>query len=118
MLVFGIIDFGYMLNRDTMINNVSRDAARVASLGGTYAQITSTATGELAQYGLPAAQTQVTITCTKEPAASCTPYDAKKASGDTVTVKIVYTHRWLTPVTSTFLPNTIMLTKQTSMRIE
>jgi Flp pilus assembly protein TadG len=118
MLVFGIIDFGYMINRDTMINNVSRDAVRVGSLNGTYADITGTATSELAQYGIPVAKTVITVTCTKDSGGSCTPYDAQATSGDSVTVKIVYTHSWITPTMSTLLGSTVTLTKQTTMRIE
>ncbi len=39
LVVFGVLDFGYMLNRSTVVSNASRDGARVASLGGTYADI-------------------------------------------------------------------------------
>ena len=36
LLVFGIIDFGWMLMKASLVNNATRDAARVASLSGTY----------------------------------------------------------------------------------
>ena len=47
MLVFGIVDFGYMVNRVSMVNNAARDAAREGSLAGTQASITATATAAL-----------------------------------------------------------------------
>ena len=53
LLVFGIMEFGYMLNRDTLVNNASRDGARVAALGGSYADIQSAVTTELAGSGIP-----------------------------------------------------------------
>ena len=33
LLVFGVIEFGYMLNRDMMIGNTSRDGARAGQPG-------------------------------------------------------------------------------------
>ena len=38
LLVFGIFEFGYMLNRDMIIGNASRDGARIASLNGSAAR--------------------------------------------------------------------------------
>ena len=32
LLVFGVVDFGYMINHDTMVNNASREGAREGSL--------------------------------------------------------------------------------------
>ena len=39
LLVFGIIEFGFMLNRDMIVGNASRDGARAASLGDTNDEI-------------------------------------------------------------------------------
>src|SRR5450631_4836494 len=35
LLVFGIVDFGYMINHDTMINNASREGARTGAVNPT-----------------------------------------------------------------------------------
>ncbi len=122
LLVFGIIDVGYMLNRDTMINNVSRDAARVASLGGTYSEVSTVVQRDLATYGLPASATTVTIDCLTVAGAACgatsSTYDTLAVSGVTTTVKINYVHRWMSPFMKPVLGSTITLSKQTSMRVE
>ncbi len=129
LLVFGIIDFGYMINRDTMINNVSRDAVRVGSLNGSYAQVLGTVTSELSQYGIPTSSptTVVTICAKSDDGTACSvqqtqaAYDAVVASSSTtriVTVKIVYTHKWITPTMSALLGPSTVLTKQSTMRIE
>lgn len=104
LLVFGIIDFGWMLDRGNVVNNVTRDAARVASLGGTYAQVNGTVTTELDDYGItaPGPNATITITCTDPAGASCggsaSAFDANAKSGSVIKVRVVYTHRWITPV--------------------
>jgi Flp pilus assembly protein TadG len=104
LLVFGIVDFGWMLERGNVINNVTRDAARVASLGGTYAQIQSTVTTELADYNLtaPSSKVSISITCTNPDGSVCngtaSSYDTTVTSGSSVKVRVVYHHSWITPV--------------------
>jgi Flp pilus assembly protein TadG len=102
LLVFGIIDFGWMLNKSTLVNNTSRDAARVASLDGSYADIDSTVDAELASAGIDPDDVTVRIACTNASGTNCTgssaSYDANATTGSTVTVTITYNHHWLTPV--------------------
>ena len=57
--MFGVIDFGYMLNRDTVINNAAREGVRTASAGGTSAEVVQTVKDYLP--GLPGTLT-VTVT--------------------------------------------------------
>ena len=137
LLVFGILEFGFMMNRDTAIDNATRDGARVASLDGTFADICTSITGELAGSGIPVAATTpcnttqttnatIRIDCIK-PDASKTPcaastsqtaYDILAASGATATVKVTYTHRWITPLISSVLGSTIVLEQTTQMKVE
>jgi len=104
LLVFGIIDFGWMIERGNVVNNVTRDAARVASLGGTYAQVQSTVTTGLADYGITAPSSNVTIsiTCANPDGSVCTntasSFDSKVTSGSSIKVRVVYTHTWITPI--------------------
>ena len=74
LMVLGIVDFGWMIERGNVVNNVTRDAARVASLGGTYAQVQSTVTTGLADYGItaPGPDVRVSITCTNPDGSTCT----------------------------------------------
>lgn len=122
LLLFGIIDFGYMINRGSMINNAARDAAREASLNGTKAQVETVAKDGTAQVG-GAPNVVVKVTCRKPPVApatvgaTCGAYDTDKASGGTASVTIEYTHKMLTPV-GMFFPGGFNLTRTAEMRIE
>ena len=53
LLVFGIIEFGFMLNRDMIVGNASRDGARAASLADPYADICKAIKDELSASGIP-----------------------------------------------------------------
>ncbi len=52
MLVMGILDFGWMIMKANLVNNAARDAARVASLAGTYDEIDATLDAELTSAGI------------------------------------------------------------------
>ena len=109
LLVFGIIEFGFMLNRDTMIANTSRDGARAASLGDPYLEICKSIKSELSGSGIPvpnpsaptncvdsaASPTKISISCKKPDGSACnataSTYDALAVSGSTTIVKVTYT---------------------------
>lgn len=52
LLVFGIVDFGWMINRNTLVTNVARDAVRVGSLDGSYHDIALAACNGLIDVGI------------------------------------------------------------------
>lgn len=111
MLLFGIIDFGYMINRGSMINNAARDAVREASLGGDEVQVRGVATSALD--GVPGAV--VSVSCAKDDGAPCT--FASKATGDRAQVTITYQHDMLTPI-GIFVPGGFNLSRTAEMRVE
>lgn len=126
LLVFGVVDFGYMINHDTMINNASREGAREGALNPTANDIKCTVRRSLATVAsvggtadcTPSLIT-VTVTCRKLDGTNCSgtfPTDA--ISGGTVIVKVDYQHLWITPVGTTIRPGGISLSKTTEMRIE
>ena len=102
LLVMGIIDFGWAVNRETMVNNVSRDAVRVASLQGSYDDVEGAVVSGLGEYGINLANVTYSITCTNTSGTNCTgsetSYDANVTSGSTVVVSITYDHPLMTPV--------------------
>ncbi len=124
MLVFGIVDFGWMLNRDTLVNNASREGAREAVVTRTAAAATSAAGSSLAAVGIStgsgANQAQITVSCTKT-SGTCnmgaTSGPTAPVSGDKVTVTVRLDHRWITPVGASF-GSSFPLVKVTEMRIE
>jgi Flp pilus assembly protein TadG len=132
-LVFGVIDFGYMINRDTVINNASREGARTGALNPTANAIECTVRQSLSTVETPGGppncrpsgtpKVTVTITCRTPTNGACglpfpgtPPNDA--VSGGTVIVKVDYTHPWITPVGSTIRSGGMPLSKTTEMRIE
>lgn len=124
LLVFGIIEFGFMLNRDTIIGNASRDGARVASLNGTYDDIETAIKSELTATGIPASSSAVAIKidCIQPGGAVCnankSTYDGLVQSGATATVRVTYDYEWITPVISSMFGSTTTLEQYTQMRVE
>jgi Flp pilus assembly protein TadG len=136
LLVFGIIEFGYMLNRDMIIGNTSRDGVRAASLGDPYVDICKAIKSELSGSGIPVpnpaaptncadsatSATQISISCKKPDGTACnatpTTYDALAVSGSTTTVKVTYRHTLITPFISSVLGDAVTLEQSTQMRVE
>lgn len=124
LVVFGVLDFGYMLNRSTIVSNASRDGARVASLGGTYADILGTITSELSASGIATTSpsTVIKIDCKKLDGSACNAtssnYDTQVESGGTALVTVTYNYSWITPLISQIFGSTQSLVQPTQMRIE
>jgi len=105
LLVMGIIDFGWMLMKANIVSNAARDAARSASLSGSYADIDNVLDDELTSAGIDSSDVTVSITCTNTAGSNCSnsasSYDANVKSGSTVIVTVTYTHNWVTPIGAT-----------------
>lgn len=115
LVVFGIVDFGWMANRDVLINNASREGAREGAVNPDQASIVSVVNASLSS--LPAADVSVLVTCRKPDGNPCASFAADAASGGVVIVRVNYTHRWITPAGLGF-GSTIDLSRTTEMRIE
>jgi Flp pilus assembly protein TadG len=130
LLVFGIADFGWLMNRDMLVDNSSRDGVRVASLGGTFAEVCTSVKTELSQSGVPVpancntnvTPTKITIDCIKVDGTACSAtsstYDGLAVSGATAVVTVTYVHRWITPLTSSILGSTKTIVEKTQMVVE
>jgi Flp pilus assembly protein TadG len=121
LLVFGVVDFGYMINRDTMINNASREGAREGALNPDSAAISTLVRQALATVepvGTTPSKITVTVTCRKPDDTACATFAGDAKPGGTVIVKVNYSHSWITPVGSTIYPSGITLSRTTEMRIE
>lgn len=119
LLVFGIVDFGYVLNRDTMVNNASREGAREGAVNPNKDAILLKVSQSLAAGGL-IGTTPPIVTCRKPDGTACAnlDFDTEAKSGGTVIVKVNYHHSWITPVGSTLKAGGVTLSKSTEMRIE
>jgi len=111
VLIFGSIEFGLAVQARTMIGNAAREGVRVASLGGSVADVQASALNAL---GPVSGTKTVTFTCTTSGASSCDPQAPGKNSVATVVVTVNYTG-----ITGMFpqLTNTT-LTASSYMRIE
>jgi Flp pilus assembly protein TadG len=124
LLVFGVVDFGYMINHDTMVNNASREGARAGAFNPDQAAINTLVRQSLTTLepiGTSPSNITVTVTCrTPLGSTTCTltNHTTDAISGGTVIVKVDYQHSWITPVGGTIRPGGILLSKTTEMRIE
>jgi Flp pilus assembly protein TadG len=132
LLVFGILEFGYMMSRDTAIDNAARDGARVASLDGTFTEVCTSIRNELTGSGIPAPATcnaanstttaNIKIDCIKADNTACaatsSTYDTLAESGTTATVRVSYSYKWITPLVSSLFGSTASLEQLTQMRVE
>ena len=130
LIVLGVFDFGYMLNRNTIVSNASRDGARTASLDGSYADICETVRSELSDSGIavPAnctatsGTTVIKIDCKKVDNTACaatsTTYDTLAVSGATAIVTVTYTYTYITPLIGQMFGGTEVFTQTTQMRVE
>jgi Flp pilus assembly protein TadG len=112
LLVFGMIDFGYAINRYAMVNNAAREGVRAASLMQDEAAVKSAV---LASAGDGLGTVDVQLSCRTAANTSCAWNDA--ASGGTALVKVRYDTKWITPVGSLF-SDELSISKTTRMRIE
>jgi len=114
VLLFGIIDFGMLVNTNVIVANASRDAARTASLGGTEADIRTQASAGLTSLSSrDSGNVTISVTCTKT-AVACTSY-SQTSSGDTAIVSISVVHQWLFPL---WPLSSVTIVKTNQMRIE
>lgn len=116
ILVFGMIDFGWAINRYTVLNNATREGVRLASLGTDSSEVTASVLDSLGDSGLDAAAVDVDVTCLSPTGGACGSW-SEAASGGTAIVTVTYTSDWLTPVGSTYSDN-LEISKTSRMRIE
>lgn len=115
-VLFGIIDFGFALNRYAIVNNAAREGVREASLGASEAEIRAAVDKGMSELG---GTYVVTVGCVRVDRTRCTSWNAGHESGGVAEVKVDFTHRWLTPVGDMIgRGGPFHLAKTNSMRIE
>lgn len=119
VLVLGVIDFGLMINRGTLIHNATREGAREAIFGTDEATIEARVRN--AAIGLDPADIVITVECKAPDGTPCAgaSYDTEWEAGGTVIVETEYTYHFLTPITRLIgLGSTQELRADVEMRIE
>jgi Flp pilus assembly protein TadG len=116
-LILGTIDFGYMVNRDTLINSAAKEGAREASLNPDAAAVEAVVRSDLSS--LEQASLTVTTTCRKADDTACSTFDADAEPGGVAIVNVQYDYAWVSFIPSAIgLGATASLTKTIEMRIE
>ncbi|MBO8172214.1 MAG: pilus assembly protein [Bacillaceae bacterium] len=107
LILFGITDFGRVFHAYLTLEHASREAARLASVGGDNSEIIQKAKDAAASLDL----SQLTI--------SITPTDSsKRVRGSTVSVQLEYQIDFLTPLIQPVFPDPFSLKNQAVMRVE
>ena len=117
MLVFGIVDFGLMLNSQSVFANATRDAARAGSFFASKSEIQAVITSGTS-YLPNTTDIQTAVSCRRVDNSVCSSnYDAQREAGGVVIVEVTYDHHWMTPGLLG-LPEVTKITKRSEMRIE
>ncbi|WP_458413552.1 TadE/TadG family type IV pilus assembly protein [Schinkia sp. CFF1] len=106
LILFGIIDFGRIFHVYLTLENAGREAARIASLGGTDTEI-----AQMAKQAAPSLNgNNITVTAS--------PSKSYRTTGTYVTVTLTYPISFSIPLLSSFLPDPVMIHSKTVMRVE
>lgn len=107
ILLFGIVDFSLGLKAWLTITNSSREGARVLVLGQNCSQVTSQAQSVAQGLNPPVTVTITPSTCTG-------------VSGDSMSVSVSYTYKFVTPLGNfvKLLTGPITMTSTSTMRHE
>jgi Flp pilus assembly protein TadG len=106
LILMGIVDFGRVYHGYLATTNAAREAARLASLGGTDSLVTETAV--LTAAPLPAHSLVVSIS----------PSPAERYSGNNVVVEVRHSLQIITPIMQAFLPSPFQVTGRAVMKIQ
>lgn len=117
ILILGTMDFGFMINRDSLINSAAKEGAREGAVNPVAADMEAVVRSTLAD--LDQTALTVTISCRKPDATACATFAADAESGGVAIVKVDFDYKWLS-----FAPRAIglgpthTLSKTIEMRIE
>ena len=106
LLLFGVIEMGRVGYAYITVSNAAREGGRVATIGGTDLEITSSIKN--AATSLNPASLTINIT----------PTQALRLSGQGVTVQVAYPVQLVIPIISNVIPNPFVVSTSIVMRIE
>lgn len=109
VLLFGIVEFGRVLNTYMIVTNLSREAARTGAVGGTDSAITASVQNGAVASGLETSQISVSITPTSI---------SKRVRGSSVEVSVDYPVDIIAPVIGVIIGDPYIVESQTTMRVE
>ena len=119
LLVLGVVEYGFIVNRGTLLNNAAREGGREAVFGSSQSEIEQRVRD--ASPNLNQADLTVTVTCKAADGTLCpgANYDAEWEPGGSAIVRVDYVYQFITPITGMVgLGDTLDLTADVEMRIE
>lgn len=111
LLVFGIVEFGRILQTYMIVTDLSREGARAGAVGKTDLEISSVVDNNAASAGLDTSNPDYSVVIT--PAAA-----GPRARGTPVTVQVNYSVDIIAPVIGSIIGDPYVLISQTTMRVE
>ncbi len=105
-LLWGIIEFGRIINAQMVISNLAREGARFGAVGYNDSQISAAILADHAS--LEAADIEVEIS----------PSFGSRVKGQPLTVTVNYSVELLTPIPPSIVPNPVPLSSECTMRVE
>ncbi len=109
MLIFGIVEFGRILNTHLVVTELSREGARKGAIGETDSNIVTTIQNNATASDLNVSDLTITI----DPVSA-----GKRARGTSVKVEVTYQVDLIAPVIGTLIGDPYPVTSQTTMRVE
>lgn len=106
LLLFGVIEMGRVGYAYITVSNAAREGGRVATIGGTDPEITSSITN--AATALTPANLSISIT----------PTQALRQSGQGVSIQVSYPVQLIIPLISNVIPNPVVVSANITMRLE
>ena len=106
LILFGIIDFGRIFHAWIVLDHMGREAARMASVGGTDSEVQNVAYNASSSLD----KTRITV--------SVTPSASNRVRGVYATVTLRYSLPISTPLMAQIIPNPFNIRNTTVMRVE
>lgn len=104
-IVFGIIDFGRIFSAYLTLNHASREAARIASVGGSDDEIQRIAIGASKVLNIE----EIIIKISPQ---------TERSRGEFVTIDMSYPISISTPLLENVIPDPFVIENETTMRVE
>lgn len=109
MLLFGIVEFGRVLNTYIVVTNLSREGARIGAVGGTDTAIIDFIKNSALKSGFDTSQISISPTPTSI---------TKRSRGSSIQVNVSYPVDIFAPVIGTIIGDPYVVECQTTMRVE
>ncbi|MHB9095211.1 MAG: TadE/TadG family type IV pilus assembly protein [Eubacteriales bacterium] len=112
MVIFGIIEFGRILNTYMIVTEISREGSRKGAVGGTDSEIRTTVRSQVTDAGLDASLVHDSDIVITDPSTGTRP------RGTSLKVQVSYPVDIIAPYLGPLIGDPYIVTSQTTMRVE